>query len=198
MLNERANGILLHITSLPAKYGIGDLGPEAYRFADFLDKSNQRVWQVLPLNHTPPQKGRSHYNCSSAFAGNPLLISPEQLYKDGLLKKEDIRSVPAFAQDRMEFKKVAAYKHRLFKIAFSRFQNRIKSASYAVFKAENSSWLDDFSIFVALQRHFSGRKWNAWPRQLKDRKSEDLSSVRKQLNNEIEFECFLQFVFFKQ
>lgn len=198
MLNERASGILIHITSLPAKYGIGDLGPEAYRFADFLANSKQRFWQVLPLNHTTIEKGHSPYNCSSAFAGNPLLISPELLYQEGLLTKQELKNVPAFSQNRVEFEKVSAYKHRLFEIAFGRFKNRIKSADYTSFKTENSFWLDDFASFVALQRRFSGRKWNAWPAQLRDRKKEDLSAARKQMSDEIEFECFLQFVFYKQ
>jgi 4-alpha-glucanotransferase len=198
MLNERASGILLHITSLLAKYGIGDFGPQAYKFADFLSRSKQRVWQVLPLNHTTAQKGYSPYNCSSAFAGNPLLISPEFLYKDGLLKKGDIKNPPAFSQNRAEFNKASAYKYRLFKIAFGRFQNRLKSESYITFKKENSFWLDDFTIFVALQRHYKRRPWNAWPAPLRDRKKEALASARKQLSGEIEFECFLQYFFFKQ
>ena len=198
MLNQRASGILLHITSLPARFGIGDLGPQAYEFADFLAKSRQRFWQVLPLNHTTAQKGHSPYNCSSAFAGNPLLISPEILYRDGLLKKEEIRDVPAFSPDRVEFKKVAAYKNRLFKIAFSRFQNRAKSDDFIAFKADNYPWLDDFALFVSLQKHFNGRPWNTWPGRLRDRKKKDLSTARTQLSNEIEFECFLQFVFYKQ
>ncbi len=198
MPRKRASGILLHITSLPAKYGIGDLGPQAYRFADFLAKSKQHFWQVLPLNYTTPAAGYSPYNCSSAFAGNPLVISPEQLYKAGLLAKNDIKNPPVFSQNRAEFKKAAAYKNRLFATAFGRFQNRRKSDSYAAFKKENCSWLDDFAIFIALQRHFSGRKWNAWPRQLRDRKKADLSEARKHLGDEIEFECFLQFIFFRQ
>ncbi|MFH1370301.1 MAG: 4-alpha-glucanotransferase [Planctomycetota bacterium] len=209
MLKKRASGILLHITSLPAstrrlrrggpaKYGIGDLGPQAHRFVDFLAKSKQHFWQVLSLNHTTPQKGYSPYNCSSAFAGNPLLISPEQLYREGLLKKEELRDMPAFSRDRVKYNKVAAYKNRLFATAFGRFQNRLKSGNYAAFKAENSSWLDDFTTFVSLQRRFGGRKWNAWPTQLRDRKKEDLKAIRRQLSEEIEFECFLQFVFFEQ
>jgi 4-alpha-glucanotransferase len=198
MIDKRASGILLHITSLPSGFGIGDLGPQAYKFADFLSNSKQCFWQVLPLNHTTAQKGHSPYNCSSAFAGNPLLISPEQLCRDGLLKKEEIQDAPALSPDRVEFKKVAVYKTRLFRIAFNRFKNRFTSESFAAFKTENSSWLDDFTLFVSLQKHFEGRCWNTWPGKLRDRKTEDLSAARKRLSDEIEFESFLQFIFYKQ
>jgi 4-alpha-glucanotransferase len=102
MLRRRSSGILMHITSLPARYGIGDFGPEAYRFADFLRAAGQNYWQILPLNHTTAKTGYSPYNCFSAFAGNPLLISPELLYQDGLLKKREISDPPAFGAERVD------------------------------------------------------------------------------------------------
>jgi len=198
MLRKRASGILLHITSLPAQYGIGDLGPEAYNFVDFLVKSKQNYWQVLPLNYTTPQTAHSPYNCSSAFAGNPLLISPRFLYRDGLLEKQHLESVPSFAQDSVEYGKVTAYKKRLFEVAFGRFQDRVKSEAYEKFKVENSFWLEDFTTFISLQKHFGGRSWNLWPKHLKNRKEESLKEVGRRISDEIEYQCFLQYVFYKQ
>lgn len=198
MLRKRASGILLHITSLPAQYGIGDLGPEAYKFVDFLVKSKQNYWQVLPLNYTTPQTAHSPYNCSSAFAGNPLLISPQSLYRDSFLSKEDLKAQPSFSRNRAEYGKAAAYKKRLFDSVFGRFQNRSASKEYKTFKAENSFWLEDFTTFISLQKHFHKRSWQAWPRQIRDRKSKDLAAIRKQLNEEIERQSFLQYVFYKQ
>lgn len=198
MFKKRAGGILLHITSLPAKYGIGDLGPEAFKFADFLAKSKQRYWQVLPLNHTTSKKGHSPYNCSSAFAGNPLLIGPELLYKEGLLTKAELQEKPIFSENRVEYKKVSTYKNLLFKFAFGRFQNQTKSDEYEQFKAANSHWLDDFVVYISLQKRFRGLTWNAWPTGLRDRKSEDLNAARNELTGEIEYQTFLQFIFYKQ
>ncbi|MGD0078908.1 MAG: 4-alpha-glucanotransferase [Sedimentisphaerales bacterium] len=119
MTNKRKSGLLLHITSLPGKFGIGDLGPEAYKFADFLAESKQRVWQILPLN--PPAGPRySPYNSFSAFAGNTALISPEILYREGLLTKMEIQECPKFAKTRVEFAKVVSFKSKLFKTAYKR------------------------------------------------------------------------------
>ncbi len=198
MLRKRASGILLHITSLPAQYGIGDLGPEAYKFVDFLVKSKQNYWQVLPLNHTTPQTAHSPYNCSSAFAGNPLLISPQFLYRDGFLSKDELKERPSFSRNRTEYVKVAAYKKRLFDSAFGRFKDRFQSEEYENFKAENSFWLEDFATFISLQKHFRKRGWQTWPRRIRDRKSEDMEAIRKRLDDEIERQSFLQYVFYKQ
>jgi len=100
MLRRRSSGILMHVTSLPSKYGVGDFGPEAYRFADFLKAAGQNYWQMLPLNHTTAKTGYSPYNCSSAFAGNPLLISPDLLREEGLLRKAEVSDVRGFARMR--------------------------------------------------------------------------------------------------
>ena len=110
---KRGSGILLHITSLPSAYGIGDLGPEAYRFADFLGAAKQRYWQVLPLNPTDPIYGNSPYSSNSAFAGNTLLISPEQLFEEGLLSRGDLDPIPLFPEDRCNFLDVIHYKDKV-------------------------------------------------------------------------------------
>ncbi len=121
IMDQRASGILLHITSLPSPYGVGDLGPEAYRFADFLGQSRQHYWQVLPLNPTDPVFGNSPYSSISAFAGNTLLISPDRLLEEGLLSREDLDPIPPFPEDRCDFPEVIRYKERLLERAYQHF-----------------------------------------------------------------------------
>ena len=139
MIKERASGVLLHVTSLPSSYGIGDLGPQAYKFVDFLAAGAQKYWQVLPLNCTTAKTGHSPYNCLSAFAGNSLLISPELLYRRGLLTKSHLREVPAFSQTSVEYDRVAAWKKRLCETAFRRFQSMPRPSDYDRFSADNGS-----------------------------------------------------------
>jgi len=201
-MKKRASGILLHITSLPSKYGIGDFGPEAYKFADFLKRTNQNYWQILPLNYTIPYAAHSPYSCISAFAGNPLLISPQFLYHRGLLTKSDPPwRVPGLPQASVDFAKVTAYKRRLFQIAFQRFRDSVKPPDFELFCAQNSFWLDDFASFVVFQRHF-GRSafggWNEWPTAIRDRNKKALKSIKGQLQQEIDREFFLQYIFYQQ
>jgi 4-alpha-glucanotransferase len=199
MLNKRASGILLHVTSLPSKYGIGDLGPQAYKFVDFLVKSNQNYWQILPLNHTTAETGHSPYNCSSAFAGNPLLLSPDLLYKEGLLTKDQIADVPSFPPNHVDYRRVAAYKKRLFKYVVESLKKRIESdEEYQQFKEENSFWLDDFTIFISLQHHFEHRSWHTWPQKIRDRKGKEFERIKTRLQPHMERVSFLQYLFYKQ
>jgi 4-alpha-glucanotransferase len=194
MTNKRKSGLLLHITSLPGKFGIGDLGPQAYKFADFLAESKQQVWQILPLN--PPAGPRfSPYNSFSAFAGNTALISPELLYQAGLLTKKEIQECPKFAKTRVEFAKVIAFKSKLFKTAYKRYQ---KTEKYEQFCAENSRWLDDYALFSALREHFKNRLWCKWPEELRDRGKNALAEAKKELREAISREKFLQYLFFEQ
>jgi len=129
-MRNRSSGILLHITSLPSKYGVGDFGPDAYKFADFLGQSGQRLWQVLPV--TPPAIGIPHspYNCLSAFAGSSLLISPELLYCRGLLDRSDIENINDFPKERVDFETVIPYKQRLLDIAYERFKTADEDFRY--------------------------------------------------------------------
>ena len=120
-MDKRGSGILLHITSLPSSYGVGDLGPEAYRFVDFLKKTKQRYWQVLPLNPTDPLYGNSPYNSVSAFAGNTLLISPDLLLEEALLYNKDLDPIPPFPEDHCAFSKVIRYKGKLLERAYQHF-----------------------------------------------------------------------------
>jgi len=126
-MKQRGSGVLLHITSLPSRYGIGDLGPWAYRFADSLAESRQRYWQILPLNPTSVACGNSPYSSCSAFAGNPLLISPDLLLEEALLKRDDLEELPSFPNDRVDYKVVTKHKLRLLDRAYQRYQSRLSS-----------------------------------------------------------------------
>ncbi|MFQ6035639.1 MAG: 4-alpha-glucanotransferase [Sedimentisphaerales bacterium] len=197
-MKERASGILLHITSLPSKYGIGDFGPEAYRFADFLKKANQTYWQILPLNYTTPRTAHSPYSCLSGFAGNPLLISPELLCRRGLLTKSDIKNVPGLPQASVDYTRVAAYKKRLLQIAFRRFKDAGEPPDFKLFCTQNSFWLDDFASFVVLRQHFGRRLWNDWPTAVRDRNKKALKSIKSQFQQDIDRQLFLQYIFYQQ
>jgi 4-alpha-glucanotransferase len=195
-VRKRAGGILLHISSLPCDFGIGDFGPAAYKCADFLASAGQSYWQVLPLN--PPvsnENNFSPYNSSSAFAGNALFISPELLYRQGLLDKRDIQDKPSFPQSQVNYKAVAAYKEKLFNIAYERFEQNSK---YKKFCKENKSWLRDYAVFTAASRYFKNRLWSKWPVELRGRKQEAVKDVEIKLADAVNREKFLQFVFFEQ
>ncbi len=158
----------MHITSLPSKHGIGDFGPEAYRFADFLQAAGQNYWQLLPLNHTTAAAGYSPYKCLSACAGHPLLISPDLLYQDGLLTKREISDPPVSPLEKVDFKKVSSYKERLLDLAFARFQAAAQPPDYAGFVEEHRAWLDPYACFVALRKQFKGQLWSDWPAAVRD------------------------------
>ena len=137
---KRGSGVLLHITSLPSPYGVGDLGSSAYRFADFLSETKQNCWQILPLNPTDPIYSNSPYQSISAFANNPLLLSPELMVEDGLLLKSEIEPLPRFPEDHVDYEAALIYKKRLFDLAFERFQNKKQGEEYERFCLENSFW----------------------------------------------------------
>jgi 4-alpha-glucanotransferase len=199
MTPKRASGLLLHITSLPSKYGIGDLGPQAYRFAEFLARAKQRYWQMLPLNPlTLRQNPYSPYNSISAFAGNTLLISPVLLYQEGLLLKEELKDYPRFAESRVEYPKVVSYKTKLLNAAYERFKSFKRQSDYERFCIENAAWLDDFALFVAMRQYFGRVLWSGWPAELRDRKKDALKLARDSFPETIGRGKFLQYMFFKQ
>lgn len=198
MLRQRSSGILMHITSVPSPFGIGDFGPATYAFVDFLEKAGQNCWQILPLNHTTSSTGHSPYSCYSAFAGNPLLINPVLLQRAGLLAKEALAQRPTFPAQTVDFRKVASYKRSLLDMAFARFQTARRPASYEAFCAEHRYWLEPFATYVALKRHFKGRCWSEWPAALRDRKPGALTAASAQFQEAIERERFLQWVFYTQ
>ncbi len=178
MNENRASGILLHPTSLPGPYGIGELGPEAFRFAEWLAAAGQRIWQVLPLG--PTGYGESPYQLFSAFAGNPLLISVEALLEEGLLRTADLADAPDFPPDRVDFERLIPWKYRLLRLAFSRRRGA------AAGQPGSMEWLDDFARFMALKEANGGAGWTNWD-----------ASIQAQ-RDDIEFHRFVQLEFRRQ
>jgi len=184
---------------LPSKYGIGDLGHKAYEFVDFLVAAKQSYWQVLPLNPPTLRKNPySPYNCLSAFAGNTFLISPELLYQEGFLVKKDIRPIPRFPGDKVNYKAVIPYKKKLLQKAFEAFRNKPKPAEFNKFCTDNNNWLEDFSIFAALRKKLRPCLWCDWPYKLRERNKSAIESVKIEAQDEVDREKFLQYIFFKQ
>ena len=190
---------MLHPTSLPGRFGIGDLGDEAYRFADFLATSGQTLWQVLPLG--PTGYGDSPYACYSAFAGNTLLVSPEKLFEEGWLAKADLDEIPSPPSEQVDFARVHEVKHDMLEKAFARYQRttdtKLRSA-FETFAERNASWLDDYALFQALKSAHGGKAWHEWERPLVGREPVALARARKELHDQIEAHKFFQFLFFKQ
>jgi 4-alpha-glucanotransferase len=198
-MKQRASGILLHITSLPSRYGVGDLGPGAHAFADFLARAGQTYWQLLPLTPTNSGTGNSPYNAYSAFAGNPLLISPDLLVAQGYLSPENLADVPAFGDDRVEYARVTPWKKQLLNIAFENGLSWLPGRSgYQDFKAAHGWWLEDYALFASLKHHFEGLPWYYWPRDIRFRHPAALEEWRERLSMEVERERFKQYIFFDQ
>jgi len=194
-MKKRGSGIFLHITSLPSSFGVGDLGPWAYTFVDFLADAKQAYWQILPLNPTEPAFGNSPYHSYSAFACNPLLLSPELMVRKGLLAEEDIIPDKRLRSKRVDYNSVVAFKKKVFLTAFQRFKQREDKSDYEEFCKENTSWLDDFALFLALKEHFQKRVWSDWPLDVRDRQEEALQAMKKALHEDMDRERFLQYVF---
>ena len=198
MMKKRTSGILLHISSLSSPFGIGDMGPEAYRFVDFLVEAKQSFWQILPLNPTERIYGNSPYHSISAIAGNPLLISPELLVQNNFLTKENCEPTPKGATGRVDYDIIVPYKKRLFTIASEHFAKAEDRDEYERFCSENASWLEDFALFVALKAHFDGKAWNQWPPEARDRQPDALGTFKEKLHEAIERQKFLQYLFSRQ
>jgi len=190
---HRAAGVLLHPTSLPGRYGIGDLGDELTQFLDWAASAGMRLWQVLPLN--PPGYGSSPYGCVSSFAGNPLLISPQRLLHENLLEPEDVGEVPRFAHEHVEVDRVTPLKFALLRTAWRRFRDHDALDAFA---AEQREWLDDYALFMALKQHADGAPWWEWDRRIARREAASLRRTREQHADEIRFWQFTQFLFFRQ
>ncbi len=200
MIKERGSGILLHITSLPSRYGIGDLGPDAYRFVDLLAEAGQKYWQVLPLNPTEGAFGHSPYSSYSAFAGNILLISPQLLVEEGFLTPDELRDAPHFPEGRCDYDAVVPYKIGLLDRAYQRFRAAgVGREDFEGFCSINSYWLEDFSAFIVLKiKRFNWAVWSEWEPAIRDRDPNRLRAVKQEQAQDIEREKFFQFLFYRQ
>ncbi|MDA1330375.1 MAG: 4-alpha-glucanotransferase [Chloroflexi bacterium] len=193
----RSSGILLHPTSLPGSYGIGDLGPEAYRWVDFLAEGGFTWWQLLPLG--PTGFADSPYQSFSAFAGNPMLISPELLQRDGLLENGDLDSHPDFPDSKVDFAAVNEWKKALLAIAHRRvIRLPALQLEFETFKREQADWLEDYALFRAIKTEQGEGPWSNWPQGLRDRETLELEEARSRLAESIENYAFHQFLFFRQ
>lgn len=194
---KRASGILLHISSLPSAFGIGDLGPESYRFAELLASQKQHCWSILPLTPTRVSDGNSPYQTSSAFAGNPLLISPELLAEDGFLPKQS----PKVEQDhdsRVDFQNVIERKTAILTQAYAEYKKTsLHQSEFDAFCSKNSIWLDDYALYVAI-RQKTGKPWYEWLPSIRQREPNTLKQKRQQLAEQLEQEKFAQYLFFSQ
>jgi 4-alpha-glucanotransferase len=194
---ERASGILLHPTSLPGPYGIGDLGPAAYRWVDWLASTGCKLWQILPLG--PTGYGDSPYQCFSAFAGNPYLISPDLLLEQGLLIHEDLSDMPTWDPRRVDFGTLYQWKPALLEKAFHHFSDREPvGEEFEYFRAANAFWLDDFALFMAIKEANGGGGWVGWPKPLRRCDPSALAEARQSLEDVILRIMFFQFLFFRQ
>ncbi len=197
---KRSSGILIHPTSFPGRYGIGDLGPEAYRFLDFLHETGTKLWQILPLG--PTGYGDSPYQSFSAFAGNPYLISPDLLLEDDLLHPDDLKEGLGFSDKQVDFGQVIGAKLNILERAFIRFEREPELASireaYARFCADAANWLDDYALFMAIKEANGGGAWSGWSDELKNRDEAVLAEASQKHKDAIERFKFYQFIFFRQ
>lgn len=198
-MNKRGSGILLHISSLPSDWGVGDLGPAAYEFIDFLKSSGQRYWQILPLNPTGTAYGNAPYSSFSAFAGNALLLSLDVLIQVGLLTKADLQPHPPFHRHRVDYKAAIRWKGKVLKLAFERAKERLKSdTDFDKFRVENEYWLEDYALFAAIRERFNEAPWNEWPVELRDRDPEAIKKCKVDFADRMQMSRFFQYLFWRQ
>lgn len=193
---RRVAGVLLHPTSLPGVYGAGDLGDELIAFLDWSASAGMHLWQVLPLN--PPGYGNSPYNSVSSIAGNPLLISPQRLLQEQLLTPDEVGGVPPFPVDRVDFDRVLPWKSALLRLAWKRFESNGLRDEFERFTSEQSEWLDDFALYMAIKERAGGEPWWRWSDALVAREPAAMRKTQKELRDEIRFHKFVQFLFFRQ
>ena len=196
---ERSSGILLHITSLPGRFGVGSLGREAYSFIDWLIVAKQSLWQILPLGHTG--YGDSPYQCYSAFAGNPVLIDIDLLIEQGWLSEDDVPDFLPFNDSEVEFGRVNELKWKLVKLAASRFAEHAslaQKASFERFKEANCAWLDDYSFYAAVKHSFDEKPWWEWDYNIRMREHNAVFEYKNRLESQIEMFSILQYFFFSQ
>jgi len=198
MLKKRTSGILLHLTSLPGSHGIGDLGPGAYNFIDFLAASGQSCWQFLPTGPTSIAFDNSPYMCRSVFAGNPLLIDLEHLVGDSYLSAADLRGGPGFSEYMVDYEKVSAYKNALLLKAFGNFKKSKQSPVFENFCHKHRDWLDDFALFMNFRELYRGKPWYEWPDKVARRDTKTLKQHAVKHAGRLLYYKFVEFLFFSQ
>lgn len=193
---KRSSGIIMHITSIPNKYGIGTFGKEAFDFVDFLKRAGQKYWQLLPLG--PTSFGDSPYQSFSAFAGNPYFIDFNILVKDGILEKEDFENGDfGENEDEVDYYKIFINKMEVLKRAYNKSKSRDKKA-IEEFRMENNIWIEDYALFMALKNKFDLKAWQKWPEDIKLREKTAMNKYSKELEDEVNYWIFLQYHFYKQ
>jgi 4-alpha-glucanotransferase len=195
----RNAGILLHLTSLPSAFGIGDMGPEARLFADFLFRNKQRYWQLLPLSPIEKAQAYSPYSSTSSMAGNILLISPELLKEDGLLNEADLKRNVVKNSGKVKYEDAEQIKTALFDKAFSKFKNQDKALNrqFEMFCDDEKAWLNDFAIYTVIKQQYK-KPWYEWSDDFKQRKKQALDQFASMNKEQIEKEKWLQFIFTRQ
>ncbi|ATD55697.1 4-alpha-glucanotransferase [Clostridium chauvoei] len=193
---KRSSGILMHISSLPSKYGIGTFGEEAYRFVDFLKKSGQRYWQILPLGQTG--YGDSPYQCFSAFAGNPYFIDFDLLKNQGFLKESDYNS-EFFGENKnlVDYGTLFIAKNKVLRKAYENSKGKLEREIYQ-FSEGNKEWLDDYALYMSVKKHFNLKSWTTWDKDIRLRKIEAIEKYKNELKDEINYWKFIQYIFFNQ
>jgi 4-alpha-glucanotransferase len=194
----RTAGVLLHPTSLPGRFGIGDLGDDLLAFLDWAKSAGLRTWQVLPLN--APGYGNSPYGCLSSYAGNPLLISPQRLVENGLLPDDALDDVPEFAEDHVEFDRVNAFKQALLRKSFAHFAEHASDEQRHALAAfiHDNAWLPDWTLYAALKEQHGGKSWIAWTADVASRDPDALAGARLELAEELRYQAYIQWLFFAQ
>lgn len=193
---ERSSGILMHIASLPGKFGIGSVGKGAYKFVDFLKESGQKYWQILPLGHT--SYGDSPYQCFSAFAGNPHFIDFELLKEEGLLNESDYENINfGIEEDKIDYATIFLERQKVFKIAFNNFK-KIDCDEFEIFKEENKFWLEEYSLYMSVKEYFNLTSWQDWDLDIRAREPLAVEKYKYMLKDRIEYWNFIQYEFFKQ
>ena len=186
----------MHITSLPSPYGIGSMGQAAFDFVDFLKKAKQTYWQILPIN--PPGYGDSPYQAFSTFAGNPYLIDLEQLVDCGWLRREELAGIKwGERDDQVDYSVMYTQRLRVLRMAWNRFRKE-PPADVAVYIAQEQAWLDEYVLFMAVKAHFGDGPWTEWPLDIRLHQPEAMAHYRALLQDEIEFQCFMQYCFHVQ
>jgi 4-alpha-glucanotransferase len=196
---KRTSGILLHITSLPSNYGIGDLGPESYQFAELLSRCKQRYWSILPLNPTTIKRENSPYVTESVFAGNTLIISPDMLAQEGFIHKDYLKPKKHLPKQKVNYREAQTIKKAVLKKAYRNYKtnsNR-REDDFNDFCSQEDDWLEDYAFYKAL-RNKSRKPWYSWPDLLRNREPKTLAQKTKSLSEAIQYEKFAQYIFYKQ